>query len=169
MRQEVTVSQTGEKEAELEAAPVRLEAAGPIGPWWEQVETALSLDRPRRAEVQTPLPFLQQGLGKKDLCWALLFVSIQVVDWCKCAEEAVIFVVDSGGKEQRICRARIRVVPERERPETIDGYERIVFVLQESDEFVREAVERGDPAAPEISRTVARREHSAVNRELQTQ
>ena len=62
-----------------------------------------------------------------------------------------------------------RVVPERERPETIDGYERIVFVLQESDEFVREAVERGDPAAAEISRTVARREHSAVNRELQIQ
>ena len=55
-------------------------------------------------------------LWGKDLWWARFFVPIQAVDWCKCAEEAVIFVVDSGRKEQRICRARIRVVPERERP-----------------------------------------------------
>ena len=130
--------------------PVRLEAAGPIGRWWEQVRRR-SLDRtPGGQRFKLLCPSSSKVWGKKDLSWALFFVSIQAVDWRKCAEEAVIFVVDSGGEEQRICRARIRVVPERERPYAIDGYERIVFVFEESAVFVREAVERGDPAATEI-------------------
>src|SRR5438270_13774325 len=65
------------------------------------------------------------------------------------------FVLNAGGKEE--CRGGPGtgigdiVVAEGKRPESIDGQEGVVRILQESEEFVGEAIERRDPSAAEVS------------------
>src|SRR5260370_1335139 len=87
---------------------------------------------------------------KKEPLAPLLFVTVEAVEGSEGAEEAVLFVVDSGGEEQGVGRSGGRVVPEGERPQAVDGHERAIGILHEADEFVGEAVERGDPSAAEI-------------------
>jgi hypothetical protein len=81
----------------------------------------------------------------------LLFVAVEAVEGCKSSEEAVLFVVDTGGEEQSVGRSGTRIVAEGERPQAIDGNERVVGIPHPADEFVGEAVEGGDPAAAEIA------------------
>src|SRR5207237_6840033 len=58
---------------------------------------------------------------------------------------------NAGGEEQSVRWPGVRVVAEGERPKPIDGQDGIVGILHEADEFVREAVERGNLAAAEIA------------------
>src|SRR5467141_3492040 len=87
---------------------------------------------------------------------ALLFVAVETVNRRDGAEEAVSFIVDAGGEEQSVSRSGsvfggVAIVSEGERPQAINGHERAIGILNEADELVREAVERGDPSAAEIA------------------
>ena len=81
----------------------------------------------------------------------LLFVAVKAVNRSEGAEEAILFVVDTGGEEQSVGQSGSRVVSEGERPQAIDGHERVVGVPHPADEFVGEAVERSNPAAAEVA------------------
>ena len=69
------------------------------------------------------------------------------------AEQAILFVVDARRKEECVGRSRAAVIPEGERPETIDHHGRAVGLgfLHETEEFMSEAVESSDPSATEIA------------------
>ena len=84
----------------------------------------------------------------------LFLVAIQAVDGRQCAEKAMHFPLNAGGKKERrggpgsgVTRI---VVAEGERPKSIDGQERVVGILQESDELVGETIERRNPPAAEV-------------------
>ena len=71
--------------------------------------------------------------------------------WGQCAEEAIRFVVGAGGEEQSSGRAGGAVVTEGQGPDAVNKDEGIVWLEDEADEFLGEAVEGGDPAATEIT------------------
>src|SRR5438552_10680386 len=81
----------------------------------------------------------------------LFFVAVEAVDGRDGAEEAVLFAVNASGEKQSVRGPGVRVVAEREGPEPIDRQDGIVGILYEADEFVGEAVERGNLAAAEIA------------------
>ena len=87
---------------------------------------------------------------------ALLFVAVEAVYGLDSAEEAVLFAVNAGGEKQRVRGSGpvfggVAIVPEGERPESIDDHDGIIRILHEADEFVGEAIERGNAATPKIA------------------
>src|SRR5277367_2915565 len=80
------------------------------------------------------------------------------------AEKAMRFVVGAGGKEQRGGWTGVAVVSEGERPESINGQNRVVRILHETDKFLSEPVVCGDPAAAEITHEDAVAENAEIAR-----
>src|ERR1700690_4241051 len=61
------------------------------------------------------------------------------------------FLSGARGKEERRSRSSRSAVAERQRPQPINGKNRIVRILYEPDELVRKAVIGRDPAAAEVA------------------
>src|SRR5205823_12349842 len=94
---------------------------------------------------------LRKNCFRKNRGAVLLFVAVKAVERHYGAEEAVLFAVNASSEEQSVRWPGVCVVAEGERPKPIDGQDGIVGILHEADEFVREAVERGNLAAAEIA------------------
>lgn len=82
----------------------------------------------------------------------------------KGAEKPVCFAIEAGGEIQGSCRPGVAVIAKCERPQAVDEHERAGRILQEFKEFMRESVERGDPAAAEVSDQDAVAEFAEVAR-----
>src|SRR5260370_30495572 len=91
------------------------------------------------------------AMGEKKRFDDLLFVAVEAVEGRDGAEEAVDFIVDTGGEKRSVGWSGASVVAESERPQAVDGHERAIGILHEADELVGEAVERRDPSAAEIA------------------
>src|SRR5438552_14851987 len=109
------------------------------------------LTKKRRQRTSVHLPPLRAGYFSEQSSRCLFFVAVEAVDRRDRAEEAILFAVNAGGEKQSVRWPGVRVVAEREGPEPIDRQDGIVGILDEADEFVREAVERGNLAAAEIA------------------
>src|SRR5438552_2288801 len=94
---------------------------------------------------------LRKNCFRKNRGAVLLFVAVKAVERHYGAEEAVLFAVNAGSEEQSVRWPGVCVVAEGERPKPIDGQDGIVGILHEADEFVGEAIERGNLAAAEIA------------------
>src|SRR5580704_1017780 len=78
------------------------------------------------------------------------------------SEKAVRFMVGAGRKEQRCGWSGTAVIAEGERPESIDGQNRVVRILHEADKFLREPVVSSDPTAAEIAHENAVAENTKI-------
>ncbi len=81
----------------------------------------------------------------------LLFVAVEAVYGRDGPEEAVLFAVGAGSEEHSVGRSSGPIVSECEGPQAVNEHKRVIGILYETDEFMREAVERSDPAAAEIA------------------
>src|SRR2546429_1759562 len=93
---------------------------------------------------------------KKKIPERLRFVAVEAIRRSELAEQTVLFIVDTGGEEQGVRRAGSPIVPERERPQTVNGHDGIIGILQEADEFVSESVKGGDRSEEHTSELQSR-------------
>src|SRR5437016_1748955 len=105
----------------------------------------------KRQRRGTPAVSADSGLQESATRATLLFVAVETVDRSDGAEEAVLFIVYAGSEKQSVCRSGAGVIAERERPQSVNGQDGVVRILQEAHEFVGEAVKRGDPTTAEVA------------------
>src|SRR5260370_30213686 len=88
------------------------------------------------AETVTPLPFLPMRITRREDRADLLFVAVEAVEGSERAEEAVVFIVDTGGEKKGVLRSRDRVFFASGGAHTLDWLGGGSWIFYEGDEFV---------------------------------
>src|SRR6266481_3077135 len=81
----------------------------------------------------------------------LLFVAVEAIHGSDGAEQTVPLAVNARGEKQCVRGSGARVIAKRERPQSVNGQDGVVWILQETHEFVGESVKGGDPTTAEVA------------------
>ena len=81
----------------------------------------------------------------------LLFVAVEAVHGSDRAEQTVLFAVNACGEKQSVRGPGGRIIAKRERPQSVNGQDGVIWILQETHEFVGESVKGGDPTTAEVA------------------
>ena len=81
----------------------------------------------------------------------LFFVAVEAVDGRDGTEKAILLSVNASGEEQSVRGPGVSVIAKGKGPKSIDSQDGVIRIPHEADEFVGEAIERGNLATSEIA------------------